>query len=33
MLEEDCNNEGGLAAIAGRLGCTDRHLRRVFADE
>lgn len=33
MLEEDCNNEGGFAAIAGRLGCTDRHLRRVFADE
>lgn len=33
LIEEDCNNDDGLAAIADKLGCTDRHLRRVFAEE
>ncbi len=33
MLEENCGNGLGLDEIAGRLGCTSRHLRRVFAAE
>ncbi len=31
MLEENCGNGGSLDELAGRLGCTDRHLRRAFA--
>ena len=30
LLEEICGNGQSLNEIAGRLGCTDRHLRRVF---
>ena len=30
MLEENCGSEQSLEEIAGRLGCTARHLRRVF---
>jgi len=33
MLEESCGSGLSLDALAGRLGCTDRHLRRVFAAE
>ena len=33
MLEADCGSGGSLKGLAGRLGCTDRHLRRVFAAE
>ncbi|HCF71711.1 MAG TPA: adenosine deaminase [Syntrophomonas sp.] len=33
MLEESCGNDEGLDEIAGRLGYTDRHLRRVFMEE
>jgi AraC family transcriptional regulator of adaptative response / DNA-3-methyladenine glycosylase II len=33
MLEERCGSDEGLDEIAGRLGYTDRHLRRVFMDE
>lgn len=33
LLEENCGNEQGLDDLAGRLGCTDRHLRRAFAAE
>lgn len=31
MLEESCSSEQSLAELAGRLGCTDRHLRRAFS--
>lgn len=30
LLEENCGSGQSLEEIAGRLGCTDRHLRRVF---
>ena len=30
LLEENCGNGLSLDELAGRLGCTDRHLRRVF---
>ncbi len=30
MLEENCGSEQSLEEIAGKLGCTARHLRRVF---
>lgn len=33
MLEENCGSEQRLEEIAKRLGCTDRHLRRVFTAE
>ncbi|MDL2260090.1 helix-turn-helix domain-containing protein [Deltaproteobacteria bacterium OttesenSCG-928-K17] len=33
MLEENCGGGFSLDEIAGRLGCTDRHLRRVFTAE
>jgi AraC family transcriptional regulator of adaptative response / DNA-3-methyladenine glycosylase II len=33
MLEENCASAQNLEEIAGRLGCTSRHLRRVFAAE
>lgn len=33
MMEEGCGGDGGPAGIAARLGCTGRHLRRVFSAE
>lgn len=33
MIEESCGNEQGVVELAGRLGYTDRHLRRVFMAE
>lgn len=33
MLEESCGSGQSLNELAGRLGCTDRHLRRVFTAE
>jgi len=33
MLEENCGSGQSLEEIAGRLGCTGRHLRRVFVAE
>lgn len=33
MLEESCGSEESIGEIAGRLGYTDRHLRRAFAAE
>ena len=33
MLEENCGNGQSLDELAGRLGCTGRHLRRVFTAE
>lgn len=33
LLEENCGNGHSLEEIAERLGCTDRHLRRVFTAE
>ncbi|MDR3135100.1 MAG: helix-turn-helix domain-containing protein, partial [Deltaproteobacteria bacterium] len=33
MLEDSCGRDERVGEIAGRLGCTGRHLRRVFADE
>lgn len=33
LIEEDCENEESLAQLAGKLDCTDRHLRRAFAAE
>ncbi len=33
LLEEDCRSGQSLDTLAGRLGCTDRHLRRVFTAE
>ncbi|MBQ9250364.1 MAG: helix-turn-helix domain-containing protein [Oscillospiraceae bacterium] len=32
-IEASCGNEESLAQLAARLGCTDRHLRRVFEAE
>lgn len=33
MLEKNCGMGQSLDELAGRLGCTDRHLRRVFTTE
>lgn len=33
MLEENCGSGQNLKELSGRLGCTDRHLRRVFTKE
>jgi AraC family transcriptional regulator of adaptative response / DNA-3-methyladenine glycosylase II len=33
LLEENCQTGLSLEVLAGKLGCTDRHLRRVFAEE
>lgn len=33
LLEESCGTGQSLEELAGRLGCTDRHLRRVFMEE
>ena len=33
MLEENCGNGENLNELSRRLGCTDRHLRRVFTAE
>lgn len=33
MLEQNCGSGQSLEEIAGKLGCTDRHLRRVFTAE
>lgn len=33
MLEQNCANAESLKEIAERLGCTDRHLRRVFMQQ
>lgn len=33
MLEENCGSGQSLDELSMRLGCTDRHLRRVFASE
>lgn len=33
IIEENCGNDESLAELAARLGCTDRHLRRVFEAE
>lgn len=33
MIEASCGNDERLAELAHRLGCTDRHLRRVFEAE
>lgn len=33
MLEENCGSGQSLTELARRLGCTDRHLRRVFTAE
>jgi len=33
LLEEDCKNERSIEELADRLGCSARHLRRVFATE
>jgi len=33
LIEDGFLEERDLAALSGRLGCTDRHLRRVFQDE
>lgn len=33
LMEENCANEENIEQIAARLGCSDRHLRRAFADE
>ncbi|QHQ61491.1 helix-turn-helix domain-containing protein [Anaerocolumna sedimenticola] len=33
MLEENCGSGHSLDELSGRLGCTDRHLRRVFKAE
>lgn len=32
LLEENCGSGQSLSELAGRLGCTDRHLRRVFME-
>ena len=32
-IEENCGDSNSLAALAAKLGYTDRHLRRVFAEE
>lgn len=33
LLEENCGSGQSLEVLAGRLGCTGRHLRRVFMEE
>lgn len=33
LLRENCGKIEGLEEVARRLGCSDRHLRRVFAEE
>lgn len=33
LLEESCGNGLSLTELAGYLGCTDRHLRRIFMEE
>lgn len=33
LLEENCGSGQSLEALAGKLGCTGRHLRRVFMEE
>lgn len=33
MLEENCGSGESISKLADRLGCTDRHLRRVFTAE
>lgn len=33
MIEENCGSGESLEQLAARLGCTDRHLRRVFEEE
>jgi len=33
ILEENCGSGQSLDELAGRLGCTDRHLRRVFTEQ
>jgi len=33
LLEKNCGERQSIKEIAGRLGCTDRHLRRVFTAE
>lgn len=33
LLEENCGSAQSLDELAGRLGCTARHLRRVFAEK
>lgn len=33
MLDENCGSGQSLDELSGRLGCTDRHLRRVFTAE
>lgn len=33
LLEKDCGRGQSLEELAARLGCTDRHLRRVFAEQ
>ncbi|MDR2981535.1 MAG: helix-turn-helix domain-containing protein, partial [Puniceicoccales bacterium] len=33
LLEKECSRENSLERLAGRLGCSDRHLRRVFAEQ
>lgn len=33
ILEENCGSGQSLGELAGQLGCTDRHLRRVFTAE
>lgn len=33
LLEENCGSEHRVEELAERLGCTDRHLRRVFAEK
>lgn len=32
-MEENCGTGQNLEELATKLGCTDRHLRRVFMDE
>ncbi len=33
VLEENCGSGLSMGELAGKLGCTDRHLRRVFGEE
>lgn len=33
LLEETCNSRMGMERVAGKLGCSSRHLRRVFEEE
>mgnify|MGYP000898296223 FL=1 len=32
LIEENCGNDESLTELAGKLGCTDRHLRRTFTE-